>query len=112
MLEATMRVTLVMLAALAGIGLSTVDEAFADARNLSCISDGTILERRVIRDCGKDGQPIVEPAPEVTPPPPPPILLMHDGGRKAGDGSNHGREKQGGGSSGGAGGGTAGAAAN
>ena len=46
-----MRTKCMMLAALAGLGLAIAGEAMADAENLSCISEDSPVERRVIRDC-------------------------------------------------------------
>jgi hypothetical protein len=76
-----MRTKCVMLAALAGLGLAIAGEAMADAENLSCISDDSPVERRVIRDCDASRFPhFAEPAPDDGAPPLPPVVLKihHD----------------------------------
>ena len=61
-----MRTKFAMLAALAGLGLAIAGEAIADADNLSCISDDSPVERRVIRDCETNRFPRhAKPAPDA-----------------------------------------------
>ncbi|HEV8392248.1 MAG TPA: hypothetical protein VGQ35_20505 [Dongiaceae bacterium] len=111
-----MRANLAMLAVLAGVGLSISGQAIADAKNLSCITGDSPVERRVLRDCERvePEKPVVTselPMKVIPPvPPPPPAPIQHEGGRKAGDGPDHHAEPK---SSGGnSGGGTAGGPAN
>ena len=83
-----MRSNLAMLAVLAGVGLSIAAEAVAESKNLSCITDLSPSERRLLRDCG----PLADPPPEPTytiiqvlPPPPPPIPIKNgEGGKGSG----------------------------
>ncbi len=79
-----MRTNIVMLAVLAGLGLSSFGAVSAEAENLSCISGISPGEQRLLRDC--------EPKPEeeiyyvlevLNPPPPPPPPLPHQERRRA-----------------------------
>lgn len=107
-----MRTNMAMLAILAGFGVSIAGEAMAEARNLSCISGLSPNERRLLRDCGPEPQPILEVVEIVDDvPPPPPTSLMHEGGRKA-DKPDRDRGRSSAGGSRGGSGGTAGSAAN
>jgi hypothetical protein len=86
MLEAIMRTNIVMLAVLAGLGLSSGGAVSAD--NLSCITGISPGEQRLLRDC--------EPKPEEEiyyvldvlnrppPPPPPPIPIKNGESGKGG----------------------------
>jgi uncharacterized membrane protein YgcG len=111
---------MVMLATLAGLGASLAGEAAADVKNLSCITEDSPIEHRVIRDCGNFQPPVYEPAVEVVvpPPPPEPAKFVGDRGGKSGERSGRDREPKGGGGSqggnsgGGNSGGGAGSAAN
>jgi hypothetical protein len=90
MLEAIMRTNIVMLAVLAGLGLSSGGAVAAD--NLSCISETSPNEQRLLRDC--------EPKPEeeiyyvlevldLPPPPPPPFPIKNGEGGKGGGAHGH-----------------------
>lgn len=111
-----MRANLAMLAVLAGVGLSISDQATADAKNLSCITNDSPTERRVLRDCEKQVPVVMSELPiEIMPPPPPPrpARILRDGGRKGGDAPDHHTEPKGGNSGGGnSGGGTGSGPAN
>ena len=85
-----MRTNIVMLAVLAGLGLSSGDAMSAD--NLSCISGISSGEQRLLRDC--------EPKPEeeivyvlevldLPPPPPPPFPIKNGEGGKGGGAHGH-----------------------
>jgi hypothetical protein len=101
LLEANMRTKLVMLAVLAGLGLSSLGMAQAEAKNLSCITGISPSEQRLLRDC--EPEPAEEevfyvyemPVPPVPPPPPPePARMKHGEGGKGGgvkgDNDHHG----------------------
>ena len=85
-----MRTNIVMLAVLAGLGLSSDGAVSAD--NLSCITGISAGEQRLLRDC--------EPKPEEEfyvlevlnlppPPPPPPIPIKNGEGGKGGGAHGH-----------------------
>ena len=85
-----MRTNIVMLAVLAGLGLSSGGAVSAD--NLSCITGISPGEQRLLRDC--------EPKPEeeivyvlelldLPPPPPPPISIKNGEGGKGGGAHGH-----------------------
>jgi hypothetical protein len=83
-----MRVNLAMLAVLAGVGVSIAAEAVAESKNLSCITDLSPNEQRLLRDCEPAAVetyylygPIGAPPP---PPPPPPIPTKNGEGGKGG----------------------------
>ena len=74
----------VMLAVLAGLGLSS---AGAEAKNLSCISGISPGEQRLLRDCEPKPEDIVyaiEVLNEAPPPPPEPARIKHGEGGKGG----------------------------
>ena len=84
-----MRTKLAMLAALAGLGLSNLGMAQAEAKNLSCISGISPSEQRLLRDC--EPEPVEEEivyvyeVPVEPPPPPPePARMKHGEGGKGG----------------------------
>jgi len=87
-----MRTNIVMLAVLAGLGVSSSGAAMAEAKNLSCISGVAPNEQRLIRDC--EPKPVESNIIVVIqpPPPPPPLLVKHgeskDGGPR-GQGQDH-----------------------
>jgi hypothetical protein len=98
----------VMLALLAGLGLSGLSAAQAEAKNLSCISGISPSEQRLLRDCEpkpKEEEEIIYVLEVIDPPQPPePARMKHGEGGK-GNGA-HGRDKDrdssaGGGNSGG-----------
>jgi len=97
----TNSVTLIVAAAL---GLSIGHGAFADAKNLSCISDESVHARKVLRDCDQIREPepiyVVEQLPD---PNGPPIPIKH--GERKGDGgkdhNSHDHGAPGGGNAGG-----------
>ena len=72
-----MRTNFVMLAVLAGLGLSNLGMAQAEAKNLSCITGISPSEQRLLRDC--EPEPVEEeivyvyemPVPPAPPPPEP-----------------------------------------
>jgi hypothetical protein len=103
-----MRTNLVMLAALAGLGLSSLHVASAEAKNLSCITGISPGEQRLLRDCEPEPQEIyyvlevVNEAPPPPPPPPEPARMKHGEGGKGG--GVHGQEKDHDAPAGGAGG--------
>ena len=70
-----MRTNIVMLAVLAGVGLSSFGAVSAEAENLSCISGISPGEQRLLRDCEPEPEEIfyvIEVLNEAPPPPPPP----------------------------------------
>ena len=71
-----MRTNFVMLAVLAGLGLSGLGAAQAEAKNLSCISGISPGEQRLLRDCEPKPEEeiyyIIEMINEPPSPPPPP----------------------------------------
>ena len=70
-----MRTNIVMLAVLAGLGLSSFGAAQAEAKNLSCISGISPSEQRLLRDCEQKPQEeeeIVHVLQVIDPPTPPP----------------------------------------
>ena len=86
-----MRTNIVMLAVLAGFGLSSFGAVSAEAENLSCISGISPGEQRLLRDC--------EPKPEeeiyyvlevLNPPPPPPPRFPNKNGESGKGGGVHG----------------------
>jgi hypothetical protein len=87
-----MRANIVMLAMLAGVGLSSIGPA--EAKNLSCISGISPSERRPLRDC--EPQPaeeeivyVYEMPVEPPPPPPEPARIKHGEGGKGGGVHGH-----------------------
>jgi hypothetical protein len=112
MLEAIMRANIVMLAVLAGLGLSVPATAKAEAKNLSCISGIAPNEQRLLRDCEPKPEPIlyaIEVLNEVPPPSTPPVARKNgESGKGRGADGNAGRDHD----APNGGGGTAGAAAN
>lgn len=88
-----MRTNVVMLAVLAGLELSSFGAAPAEAKNLSCISEISPNEQRLLRDCGPEPEEIyyavevlIQPPP---PPPPPPIPIKNGEGGKGGGTHGH-----------------------
>jgi hypothetical protein len=87
-LEAIMRTNIVMLAVLAGLGLSSFGAVSAEAKNLSCISGISPSEQRLLRDC--EPKPVEEEIVYVLevldppPPPPEPARIKHGEGGKGG----------------------------
>ena len=82
-----MRTNIVMLAVLAGLGLSGLSAAHAEAKNLSCISGISPGEQRLLRDCEPKPEEIVyaiEVLNEAPPPPPEPARIKHGEGGKGG----------------------------
>jgi uncharacterized membrane protein YgcG len=104
MLEAMMRTKIVMLAVLAGFGLTIAGAAMAGPQNLSCITEKSTIERHVVRDCDRDGPLASAEIPEPPAPPLPPSFLKHEGGRKSDGGQGNASKGNGGGNSGGNGG--------
>jgi len=74
-----MRTNIVMLAVLAGLGLSSFGAVSAEAENLSCISGIPPGEQRLLRDCEPKPEEEVYYVLEVLnqPPPPPPIPIKN-----------------------------------
>ncbi|HKP23469.1 MAG TPA: hypothetical protein VJV39_06360 [Dongiaceae bacterium] len=104
-----MRTNLVMLAVLAGLGLSNLGMAQAEAKNLSCISGISPSEQRLLRDCEPEpGEEIVlvykmpvEP-PSPPPPPPEPARMKHgESGKGEGVKGDKSHDAPGGGGNGG-----------
>ena len=88
-----MRTNIVMLAALAGLGLSSLGAVSAEAKNLSCITGISPSEQRLLRDC--EPKPVEEEIVYVLevmdpppPPPPEPARMMKHGESKGGNGAN------------------------
>ena len=85
-----MRTNIVMLAVLAGLGLSSVG---AEAKNLSCITGISPNEQRVLRDCEPTPtpKPVIYVLEVVDDDPPPPATVKHgEGGKGNGDhGGDH-----------------------
>ena len=83
-----MRTNVVMLAVLAGLGLSSFGAVSAEAKNLSCISGISPSEQRLLRDC--EPKPVEEEIVYVLevldppPPPPEPARIKHGEGGKGG----------------------------
>ena len=82
-----MRANVVLLAVLAGLGLSSFGAVSAEAKNLSCISEISPSEQRLLRDC--EPEPVEEEivyvyeVPVEPPPPPPePARMKHGEGGK------------------------------
>jgi hypothetical protein len=107
-----MRTNIVMLAVLAGLGVSNLGAASAEARNLSCISGLSPGEQRLLRDCEPEAvnEEIVYvyempvPPPPPPPSPPEPARMKHGEGGK-GAGAQHDKDHDapgGGGNAGGA----------
>jgi hypothetical protein len=68
-----MRTNMVMLAMLAGLGLSSISAIPAEAKNLSCISGISPSEQRLLRDCEpKSEEEIIYVLQVIDPPPSPP----------------------------------------
>jgi hypothetical protein len=87
MLEVTMRTNLAMLAVLAGAGVSIAAVAVAEPRNLSCITDISPNEQRLLRDCEPKTEEIyyaIEVLNQLPPPPPPPITIKNGESGKGG----------------------------
>lgn len=99
-----MRVKAAMLVALAGMGLSIAYQASAGSRNLSCISDSTVHERQVVRDCGQNAEPQPHAIIDQDPPFPPLPRRFVKNGESKGEGNrshDRGHDAQGGGNPGG-----------
>ncbi len=83
-----MRTNIVMLAVLAGVGLSSFGAVSAEAENLSCISGISPGEQRLLRDCEPKPEEeiyyVLEVLNQPPPPPPPPIPIKNGEGRKGG----------------------------
>jgi len=81
-----MRTHIVMLAVLAGLGLSSFGAVSAEAENLSCISGIPPGEQRLLRDCEPKPEEEVYYVLEVLnqPPPPPPIPIKNGESGKGG----------------------------
>ena len=94
-----MRTKFVMLAMLAGLWLSNLCMAQAEAKNLSCITGISPSEQRLLRDC--EPEPVEEeivyvyemPV-EPPPPPPEPARMKHGEGGK-GEGAQHDKDHDG-----------------
>jgi hypothetical protein len=89
-----MRTHIAMLAVLAGLGVSSFGTVSAEARNLSCISEISPNEQRLLRDC--EPEPVLSyhavlEVPDEPPPPPP--LLPNKNGEGGKGGGTHGRDK-------------------
>jgi uncharacterized membrane protein YgcG len=107
-----MRVNFVMLAVLAGFGVSGAGAA--EAKNLSCITGISPGEQRLLRDCEPKSQAeeeivyvleVMDPPP---PPPPEPARMKHgESGKESGSGRDRNRDSGGGGNGGGSQGGGA-----
>lgn len=96
---------LTALALVAGLGLSMVHQALADAQNLSCISDESVHARKVVRDCEMNSPApyyvLIEKAvDDPNDPNNPPMPIKHGEGRDHG-GHGHGSDSDGGGEPGG-----------
>ena len=95
-----MRTNIVMLAALAGLGLSGFAATQAEAKNLSCITGISPSEQRLLRDC--EPEPVEEevflvyemPVPPAPPPPEPARMKKHGEGGK-GEGAQHDKDPDG-----------------
>jgi hypothetical protein len=91
-----MRTNLAMLAVLAGVGLSIAAEAVAESKNLSCISEISPNEQRLLRDCEPTPEEEIVYVLEVLdlppPPPPPPIPIKNGEGGKGGGAHGHDRD--------------------
>jgi hypothetical protein len=102
-----MRTKFVMLAVLAGLGLSNLSMAQAEAKNLSCISGISPSEQRLLRDCGPEPVEeeivlVYEMPVEPPPPPPEPARMKHgEGGKGAGAQHDKDHAPAGGGNAGG-----------
>lgn len=103
-----MRTNIVMLAVLAGLGLSSFGAAQAEAKNLSCISGISPSEQRLLRDCEQKPQEeeeIVHVLQVIDPPTPPPepARMKHGEGGKGGGtkGRDRDHDAPGGGGNGG-----------
>jgi hypothetical protein len=95
-LEAIMRTNIVMLAVMAGLGLSSFGAMSAEAKNLSCISGISPSEQRLLRDCEPEPQEeeIVYVLQVLDEPPPPPLpRLPNKNGEGGKGGGGHGRDK-------------------
>jgi len=83
-----MRTNIVMLAVLAGLGLSSFGAVSAEAENLSCISGISPGEQRLLRDCEPKPEEeiyyVLEVLNQPPPPPPPPIPIKNGEGGKGG----------------------------
>ncbi len=85
-----MRTNIVMLAVLAGLGLSSGGAVAAD--NLSCITGISPGEQRLLRDCEPEPEEIyyvLEVLNQPPPPPPPPISIKNGEGGKGGGTHGH-----------------------
>lgn len=89
-----MRANTVMLAMLAGLGLSSFGSVSAEARNLSCISGLAPNEQRLIRDCEPEpeDEEIIYALEVLNPPPPPPEPARIKHGESGKDGGTRGRD--------------------
>ena len=100
-----MRTNIIMLAALAGLGLSSLGAASAEAKNLSCISGISPSEQRLLRDCEPqpEGEEIIYVLEVIDPPPPPePARMKHgESGKGGGVKGDKDHDAPGGGNSGG-----------
>ncbi|HNB27909.1 MAG TPA: hypothetical protein PLR41_13170 [Alphaproteobacteria bacterium] len=71
-----------------------------DPANLSCITENSADQRKVLRDCAKDPVPheVVVLEPSLTPSDPPPYPADRDSGKgnKGGSGNQHDRSPRGG----------------
>jgi len=76
------------------VALSTAGEAMAEAKNLSCITDLSPNEQRLLRDCGPKPEEIfyVYEMPVAPPPPPSPPLFIKNGEGGKGRGA-HGHDQ-------------------
>ncbi|HJR20179.1 MAG TPA: hypothetical protein VJ822_01055 [Dongiaceae bacterium] len=76
-----MRTNIVMLAVLAGLGLSSFGAMPAEARNLSCITGISPGEQRLLRDCEPKPEAeiytVIEVLNDAPPPPPEPARIKH-----------------------------------
>ena len=86
-----MRTNIVMLAVMAGLGMSSFGAASAEAKNLSCITGISPGEQRLLRDCEPKPDDeiyyVLEVVNQVPPPPPPPLepaRIKHGEGGKGG----------------------------
>ena len=85
-----MRTNIVMLAVLAGLGLSSFGAMSAD--NLSCITGISPGEQRLLRDCEpKPVEEIIYVLEVINPPPPPPPPIPIKNGESGKGGGTHGR---------------------
>ena len=86
-----MRTNIVMLAVLAGLGLSSGDAMSAD--NLSCITGVSPGEQRLLRDCEpKPVEEIIYVLQVINPAPPPPPIPIKNGESGKGGGT-HGHDQ-------------------